>query len=37
MDSTIVVARYNEDINWVNHLNTFSERIIYNKGEKFKI
>ena len=36
MDSTLVIARYNEDITWVNNLNTYSKRIIYNKGERLQ-
>ena len=34
MDSTIIISRYNEDIQWFNDLNTFSKKIIYNKGPK---
>ena len=36
MDSTLIIARYNEDIDWVNNLDIFSEKIIYNKGEKLQ-
>ena len=36
MESTLVIARYNEDINWVNNLDTFSKKIIYNKGENLQ-
>ena len=36
MDSKIIIARFNEDLNWVNKLNSSSEIIIYNKGKKLE-
>ena len=36
MDSTIIISRYNEDVQWFSDLNTFSKKIIYNKGDKLE-
>ena len=36
MDSKIIIARFNENIDWVYNLNKNSEVIIYNKGEKIQ-
>ena len=36
MDSTIIISRYNEDIQWFSDLNTFSKKIIYNKGDELE-
>lgn len=32
MNSSIIIARYNENINWIKKLNISSKIIIYNKG-----
>ncbi len=36
MDSKIIIARFNENLDWVENLRTSSEIIVYNKGEKLK-
>ena len=32
MDSSIIIARYKENIDWIKKLNISSKIIIYNKG-----
>ena len=36
MDTKIIIARFNEDLNWVEKLNLSSEIIIYNKGKEIQ-
>ena len=36
MDSKIIIARFNENLDWVENLRTSSEIIVYNKGKKLK-
>ena len=36
MDSKIIIARFNEDLDWVENLKTSSEVIVYNKGNYIK-
>tara|TARA_X000000950_G_C13819552_1_gene621297 strand:- start:33 stop:734 length:702 start_codon:yes stop_codon:yes gene_type:complete len=36
MDSSIIIARYNENLNWIKKLNNSSQIIIYNKGDSLQ-